>query len=138
MFSGYKLMQHTADMGIIAQGADLSAAFAFSASGLFSLITDTSTLQQDKAVSLAFSSDSYENLLVKWLNELIYIFDTHQMVFGRFEVAVSPDFRLSATCFGQKITADTVLHHYVKAATYHLLKVKKISGGYKLQVVLDI
>ncbi|AGG06402.1 MULTISPECIES: archease [Dehalococcoides] len=138
MFLGYKLIQHTADVGIVAQGASMGDAFGFAASGLFSLITDTSTLKQDKIISLEFISDSYENLLVKWLNELIYIFDTQILVFGRFEVAVNSAFKLTAICFGQKVNADTPLHHYVKAATYHLLKVKKITGGYKLQVLLDI
>ncbi|MEN8493745.1 archease [Dehalococcoides sp. THU3] len=138
MFSGYKLIQHTADTGILAQGANLSDAFAFMASGLFNLITDTSTLKQDKTVSISFDADNYENLLVKWLNELIYIFDTQRLVFCRFEVAVSSAFKLTAICFGQKVTADIPLHHCVKGATYHLLKVKKITGGYKLQVLLDI
>jgi len=79
-----------------------------------------------------------ESLLVEWLNELIYLFDTENIIFKRFDITEINDTRLKARIHGEKV--DSSKHKLkigVKAATYHLLKVSK-GDGCQVQVLLDI
>ena len=81
-----------------------------------------------------------ESLLVEWLNGLIYLFDTENILFKRFDVTVLNDRRLKGRGYGEKV--DNSRHQLktgVKAATYHMLSVDKDKdSGYRVQVILDI
>jgi SHS2 domain-containing protein len=79
-----------------------------------------------------------ESLLVEWLNELIYQFDTEGIIFKRFDIIQLDNTQLKARSYGEK--ADSSKHKLktgVKAATYHMLKVDK-GDGCKVQVLFDI
>ncbi|GAH34096.1 unnamed protein product, partial [marine sediment metagenome] len=79
-----------------------------------------------------------ESLLVEWLNELIYLFDTENIVFKRFDITQLTNTRLKARSYGEKV--DNSKHRLkvgVKATTYHMLKVDK-DNGYQVQVLFDI
>ena len=79
-----------------------------------------------------------ESLLVEWLNELIYQFDTEGIIFKRFDIIQLDNTRLKARGYGEKV--DKSRHKIkmgVKAATYHMLKVERGDGG-KVQVLFDI
>jgi SHS2 domain-containing protein len=79
-----------------------------------------------------------ESLLVEWLNELIYQFDTEGIIFKRFEIIQLDNTRLKARGYGEKV--DKSKHKIkigVKAATYHMLKVDKGDGG-RVQVLFDV
>lgn len=135
----FEFIDHTADIGIIAYGADFRQAFANAAAGLFSLITELDDVNEGEQRTIELSAENEEILLVEWLNELIYIFDVEQLVFKRFEVDELAGNRLKARCFGEKIEPERhKLKMGVKAATYHMLKMSKDDEGYSVQVILDV
>jgi SHS2 domain-containing protein len=134
----FEILNHTADIGIIAYGADLKQAFANAARGLFSLITDLDAVEEVLHRDAELTGPDEESLLVKWLNELIYQFDTEGIIFKRFEIIQLDNTRLKARGYGEKV--DKSKHKIkigVKAATYHMLKVDKGDGG-RVQVLFDI
>ncbi len=131
-------MDHTADVGIIAYGADMKQAFANAAKGLFSLITELDDVKEVLHRDAELSATDEESLLVEWLNELIYQFDTEGIVFKRFDIIELENTRLKARGYGERV--DRSRHRLktgVKAATYHMLKVKK-DDGCRVQVLFDI
>jgi SHS2 domain-containing protein len=134
----FEILNHTADVGIIAYGADLSQAFANAARGLFSLITDLDGVEEVLHRDAELTATDEESLLVEWLNELIYQFDTEGIIFKRFDIIRLDSTRLKARSYGEKV--DKSKHKLkigVKAATYHMLKVDK-GDGCKVQVLFDI
>jgi len=138
MKKDFEIIDHTADVGIIAYGADLSQAFANVARGLFSLITDLDDVQEVLHRDAELSASDEESLLVEWLNELIYQFDTEGIIFKRFDIIRLDSTRLKARSYGEKV--DKSKHKLkigVKAATYHMLKVDK-GDGCRVQVLFDI
>ena len=139
MEKAFEIIDHTADVGIIAYGVDIKQLFSNAALALFSLITETESITEKLHRGLEISSEDRDNLLVEWLNELIYLFDAEHVLFNRFDIASLSNKRLKATCYGEKI--DPLRHRIkigVKAATYHMLKVDKDSNGYKAQIIFDI
>lgn len=135
----FEIIDHTADTGIIAYGADVKELFSNAALALFSLITDIESIEERLQHILEINSEDRDSLLVEWLNELVYLFDAEHFLFDRFEIeSLSPN-QLRATCYGESI--DPLKHKIkmgVKAATYHMLKVDEDSNGYKAQVIFDI
>ncbi len=139
MDKAFKIIDHTADVGVIAFGADVKQLFSNAALALFSLITDTESIAEKLQRDLKINSDGRDNLLVEWLNELIYLFDAEQTLFNRFEIESLSHKQLKATCYGEKF--DPSRHKIktgVKAATYHMLKVDKNNDGYMAQVIFDV
>ncbi len=138
MKKNFEIIDHTADVGIIAHGVDMKQAFANAATGLFSLITDLDIVKETLYRDIEVTATDKESLLVEWLNELIYRFDTENIIFKRFDITELNDTRLKGRSYGEKV--DNSRHELktgVKAATYHMLKVDK-NDGCKVQVLFDI
>ena len=134
-----EVIDHTADIGIVAYGTDIKQVFANAAFGLFNLMADLDDFKEDLQRELELSAEDVEVLLVEWLNELIYIFDVEHIIFKRFEIEGLTSTHIKARCFGEKIKpGQHKLKREIKAATYHMLRISKEDGGYKVQVIFDI
>src|SRR4030042_6891311 len=83
----FEVLDHTADIGIIAYGPDVPCLFANAATGMASLIVDLDDIGDHIQRDIALESDDNENLLVEWLNELLYIFDVEHILFKTIEVS---------------------------------------------------
>ena len=139
MQRGFKVLDHTADIGITAYGTDIKELFANAALGLFSLMIDLNTVKEDIQREIEVSAEDEETLLVEWLNELIYIFDVEHIIFKRFLIDVLNSGQIKARCFGEKLKlGHHKLERQVKAATYHMLKISKRNGDYEVTVIFDI
>ncbi len=134
----FEFVNHTADVGIIAYGADMNQAFANAAKALFSLITDLDDVEEVMHRDIELAAPDQESLLVEWLNELIYLFDAENIIFKRFDITQLNNTHLKARSYGHKVDSSKhKLKMGVKAATYHMLKIDK-SNGCKVQVLFDI
>ena len=138
MEKDFELINHTADVSIRAYGASMNQAFANAARALFSLITELDDIEEVIYRDIELTTTDQESLLVEWLNELIYLFDTENILFKRFDITDLTDTRLKARSYGEKV--DSSKHKLkigVKAATYHMLKVAR-DNGCQVQVLFDI
>jgi len=134
----FRILNHTADTGIIAYGVDLKQAFANAAKGMFSLITDLRKVSERTSKNISVTAADREALLVAWLNELVYFFDTEQMLFKRFDITEMTDTIIKARVYGEK--ADLARHPMkigIKSTTYHMLQVSQ-NDGYQARVIFDI
>ena len=138
MEKDFEIVNHTADVGIIAYGADIRQAFTNAARALFSLITEPDAIEEILYRDIEVTASDKESLLVEWLNELIYLFDVENIIFKRFDITRLANTLLEAICYGEKV--DRSRHELktgVKAATYHMLKIDK-DDGCQVQVLFDI
>lgn len=138
MSKRFEVIEHTADIGIAAYGSDLKQAFANAAYALFSLMVDLKKVGDNLYREVEVTAENQEELLVAWLNELIYLFEVEGVLFKRFRVDELTATRLKSRCYGEAI--DPLRHKIrrgVKAATYHMLKVEK-DNGFSVQVLFDI
>jgi len=138
MDKDFEIVNHTADVGVIAYGANINQAFANAAKALFSLIAELDNVEEVLHRDIELLAPDQESLLVDWLNELIYLFDTEHIIFKRFDIIELNDTQLKARSYGEKVDSlKHILKIGVKAATYHMLKVDK-TNGCKVQVLFDI
>ena len=140
MRRSFRFIDHTADVGVVAYGASVNQVFGNAARALFSLINEPALVAETLSRDIELEAPDEESLLIEWLNELIYLFDTENILFKRFEVSVLDGKKLKARACGEKV--DTSRHKLktgVKAATYHMLSVTGDSDkGYRAQVIFDI
>jgi SHS2 domain-containing protein len=139
MKEAFEILDHTADIGIIAYGADVKELFSNAALALFSLITELESIQEKLHLDLEVGSEDRDSLLVEWLNELIYFFDAKHILFNRFDIESLTYKALKATCYGEDFDPNKhKIKRGVKAATYHMLRLDTDNSGYKAQIILDI
>jgi SHS2 domain-containing protein len=138
MVPDFEIIDHTADIGIVVHGGDLTETFANAAYAMFSLIADLSSVDEAICHEVEASADDLEGLLVGWLNELIYLFDVENIIFKRFELTELTGIILKAKCYGEKVDPSRhKLKTGIKAATSHMLKIEK-KDGFRAQVLFDI
>jgi SHS2 domain-containing protein len=134
----FEVIDHTADIGIIARGKDLAVLFTNAAGGMLSLLIDVDTLQQDTTKEIRLEAGDKETLLIVWLNELLYIIYTEKLVLCKFDIVIDGN-RLTARCAGQELEPkDHRIRREIKAATYHDLQIAQREGGYLVKVIFDI
>ena len=132
---------HTADLGLRIHAADLPDLFRTAAEGLFDVIVaNREDVRPEQSETVRLTADSTPELLVDWLNELIFRSETEHRLYGRFDVALDPDGRvLDAVIHGEPIDPDRhVLDHEVKAATHHRMTLDRDADGWVAEVILDI
>lgn len=130
---------HTADVGITAYGKNLLELFTYAAKGMYSLLVDLKTVQAKESKLIHLKAANIEELLIRWLNELLYWTATEKTVFAKFKVTKVTDRDLYAEIRGEKIEPGK--HKFgleIKAATYHNLKIKHTLKGYEVTIIFDV
>ncbi len=135
----FRTFEHTADVGIEAEGASREELFAEMARGLFSLVVDrTDAVEARERVEVSLPPDEDDYLLFDWLNELLYRFDAERLVFARFQVRFDDD-GLHGEAWGEPLDPKRhQLGHEVKAITYHELRVWQDDGRWRARIIVDI
>ena len=134
----FQFIDHTADAGILVKASTLEGMFETAALGFSELITRVDFLNCLIQRQFRLQEDDIETLLVSWLQELLYLLDTEDLLFGRFQVNLK-DLALEATAWGEVF--DPEIHTMttdIKAVTYHQLAVVEDDQGCQPQLIFDI
>jgi len=110
------------------------------------LITDTSLIVVKEEKEVALTSGRAEDLLIRWLNELIFLFDAYGFLGKKFFVDISPSIteapggikltaKVAGGIFDQEVNESRLL---LKAATYHNLSIRQVGAHWAAEVIFDI
>ena len=135
----YEVIDISGDVGIRAFGKDLQEVFVHAALGMYSFITDIEAVQAKTPLDIQVESESLEDLLVSWLNELIFHFDTYGFIGKNIAITEFTEGNLTARLDGEEF--DPERHEgnlLIKAATYHQLSIIQINDLWKAEVIFDI
>jgi len=143
----YRYIDHPSDTGIEFFGNTLEELFENAAAGMFSIICDLRLIKSEKrrVVKISKKGIGYEDLIVLWLERLLYLYEVDSMLFSKFEVKKivenSNKTILEANVCGEKI--DLSRHDIktaIKAPTYHTLGIKKesIKNSWQGRIIFDV
>lgn len=139
MHRDFEIIEHTADIGLRAFGSNMAEAFINAARGMLSLITEPDSIREVLSRDIHITAPDREVLLVEWLNELIFYFDSENLLFNKFEITRLNETELQAKAYGEKVEKTRhILKMGIKSTTYYLLKVEQIEEEYRVQVLFDI
>jgi SHS2 domain-containing protein len=154
--AGFELLEHTADVGIRARGATLEEAFEQATLGLAEVQgalapgpeeagpgervagPEEPARESREAVAVQVSAADPGGLLVDWLNEVLWLTETRRAGVAGVRVERVGDGTASGSVVlssGGPAPDGT----FVKAVTYHRLRVEpNPGGGWLVEVYLDV
>ena len=137
----YKFLFHTADAKFQAFGQTLEEAFCHAALAVASLMWDWRKVQKGKQVRVKVQGIDQEQLLVSFLEEVLYLRDTRKFLLGEVNnITIEQKGRqheLRAVFKGDDDASRYKIFGEVKAITYNEMKIEK-KTRFMVQVVVDI
>ena len=139
---GYRFIDHTADIGVHSRGTTLEESFQHIGLGMTDVLsTNIRTVEQSHSQTILVSDDTLEELVISYLSELLFLFDTEHLLFSSFKVTITrtgEDYNLEALVKGERF--DPERHPYpveIKAVTEHMLTVKT-EPPFDITVLFDL
>ncbi|GAB6083383.1 archease [Desulfuromonas carbonis] len=134
----FRLLEHTADIGIEAAGETTADLFTAAAEGLRAVLSDLQKEPCKYWQEVTVAGRDFEELLVNWLNAILF----HREVDGLFPEQFRIE-TITATCLRARIGGNLLADsprpsREVKAATWHRLEVINQPGGWRARIYLDL
>lgn len=119
-------MEHMTDAFIEVTGQTLEEAFETAGAAVVDTILDIKSVEKKTERKIEVTSDTLNNLLYSWLEEMIILTITEGFAGAAFKVRISRNgqYALSATITGEEM--DFGKHHFkmeIKAPTLHLMEI---------------
>jgi SHS2 domain-containing protein len=139
----YKLIPHTADIGIRLNNKTIKGLLTDGAFALFDMLTHIEKVKALFQRRIFIEALNYDELLNGFLNELLMEFTVGNDLIRKVKIlrieenARSID--LAAIIYGEAY--DPKRHKIkteIKAVTFHGLYVKEVKSGYQAEVVFDV
>lgn len=139
----YEVFEHTADVGLHAYGHDLPELFIHAAQGMESLMVAPDQVQLATTREISVEAHDHLSLLIAWLNELIFLFDTQFLLLREFEIVDFSETHLQARASGEVYDAQRhELSSAIKAVTWHEASITRDEGRpnspYQARIIFDI
>jgi len=130
----FEEIHHTADWSIRVWAKDLPHLFSEAAFGLFAIsgivLAETPGVKKE----IEMRSPDPESLLVAFLSELIYYAEQENLAFDKITVEIRGD-QLLASMTGAPIKE---INKYIKAVTFHNLKITEANSRVEAEIVFDV
>jgi len=141
----FRTFDHTADMGLEVRGESLADLLETAARAVFSIIFDDGPREVAVEADVALTPDAspgeeLRELLVVWLQELLFRFETERLVPLRFEFEeAAPSGVRARVGFGRFDPERDAARLEVKAVTYHELAIREgPDGTWSAHMILDV
>ena len=137
----YRFLHHTADAKFQAFGETLEEAFQQAALALVSLMWDWEKVGDKLEVPVQVEGHDMKQLLVNYLEEILYLFDTRRFLLSRVgDISIQKKegrYVLRTLFKGDKYSNETEIFGDVKAITYNEMEISG-TAPFMIQVVADI
>ncbi len=146
---GFQVIEHLSDVAIKAYAAKIEGLFEMAAMGMASIISDSAGIAHSIKKEIIVKKDeaanlSLEDLLILWLEKILYLHESENMLFSDFKVKKldrKGDVNLISKVSGEKIDPKKHdINTHIKAPTYHDLQIMrdKNNGRYVVEIIFDI
>ena len=135
----YRLLDHTADLGMRIHGTSLKKLFENAGKALLEQLVNIKQSSEVGTHSISLSAADHADLMVKWLSEILYIFNVENLVVEDIMVKSIRENRISSTLTVAPFTTNKHdLIREIKAVTYHQIEVKKKKNLWVARVIFDL
>ena len=140
----YSFVDHAADIAVDIKADSLNELFIASALAWRKSISDYENIKSNSEKKFSIKEDSLEILLVSFLSELNFIFQSEIWMMNSIHSLQivkqnNNDWNLSAELLGQNFNREKMnLKAEIKAVTYHQMEIKEQKGKFSTRIVFDI
>ncbi len=139
MAAEFELLEHPSDIGVRARGTTREETLVAVSKGLVSILVDPANLRPAEERFFKATGSDETTLIINWLNEILFFFDTERMVFVEFLIDSWTEDEIIGHARGERL--DIQRHEFrtaVKAATYHQFESRQTLDGWEIQVFVDV
>ena len=137
--AGFRLLAHTADIGLEATASTREELFIAAAEGVRALVFGASPAAPVIRLEVHLEAADCAALLVTWLNEILCLSEMTRLVPASFEILELTGEKLTAVMTGEPFDADRhTVERTAKAVTYHRLVVEERKSGWYARVYIDL
>jgi SHS2 domain-containing protein len=132
----FRVLDHDADIRLEVYGASRKDLFENAAGAMLSLMTDRGKVSpaQEKRITVPGNGE----LLVNFLNELLFVWDVERFLTAEVAVSFEGD-GLTAFLRGEPFDEDRhSIEMEMKAVTYHKFAITEKKGIFKATIIIDV
>ena len=137
--SGYESLDHTADLALRVWAPTTRELIEQATAGFIGTMVDPDTVEPAREIAVKATGAGPEELLVGWLNEILFAFDAEGMAPSHATVDAVTDGEVRGRLFGQDFDPlHNDVRNVVKAVTFHDLAVKRMGDLLEVTIVFDV
>jgi len=136
---GYRVFDHTADLGIEVSGGTAAEVYTGAALALFDLVADAAAIRPAEERQVAVEGEDETDLLVNFLREVLYAWNGKGFLVKECDVREVSPRQLAAVLRGEPY--DPARHRIkteIKAVTYHEASLRQTAEGWQGRIVFDV
>lgn len=135
----WRLLDHTADLGIEVEGPSLEELFARAGEAIFELMVELDTVDTAVSRHLVIEGADLADLWVNYLREVLYLWGGESLLMKKVQIINLTETSLEATLYGEPYNSRKhELMMEIKAVTYHQAEVVRTPEGWKGRVIFDV
>lgn len=135
----YEFFDHAADVGIRCQAASVEELFQAAARAMMEWTGPPPGGQDTVSLHVALEAEDREEMLVRWLQELLYLFHHRHLYFIAANSLHVADTALQGELLARPWDQSSCREYQeIKAITYHQLRVYSEGGLWHASIILDI
>ncbi len=127
----FKILEHTADVGVIAKGNSFESALEEAALGMFSFMGKAKPKEK---IEISVERERKDELVVFLFSEILAKCESDGFTPARLKVRKYDGKNMAIEIFGEYKTSENI----IKAVTFHMLEVSGKKCRWKIQVLFDI
>jgi SHS2 domain-containing protein len=135
----YEIIDHTADLGIVVKGGNIKELFVNAANAMTDLMVKANISEKGGIRKLKVEGEDLPDLMVRWLSEILYLFNGEHIVVRAIEIGSMGPTRLHSTL--SVVSLEKSRHEIIreiKGVTYHQIAVEETADGWEARVIFDI
>lgn len=135
----WRLLDHTADLGIEVEGPSLEELFSHAGEAIFELMVELDTVETAVSRHLVIEGADLADLWVNYLREVLYLWGGESLLMKKVQIINLTETSLEATLYGEPYNSRKhELMMEIKAVTYHQAEVVRTPEGWKGRVIFDV
>ncbi len=135
----FEYFDHAADVGIRIRGESLPDLFVAGAQALMEWIGPAPASPESVRENAQVEAETLDELLVRWLQEVLFIFQQRHAYITGAETLDIRGCRLKAVLTARVWdAAQGEKYQEIKAVTYHKLELSRDGPGWRASVILDL
>lgn len=138
----YKIVEDTGDIGVEVYGKNYKELFEKLSYAIFDLMVENSKVSEKIEEDGVLDSSDFLQMIVRFSDHLIYLFDHHKFVGKRCFVDFTKnknDYFLKYKIYGEKIVQSRhQIKRFLKSATYHNIDYFENDGKKGIRIYFDL
>ncbi len=136
----YRLLDHTADIGIEVYGQTKKEALANTVEAMFDLIVESDSIAALEEKQLSVSGVDTSDALINLLREALYLLHGQSWLCKTCEILEMEEEHITARLQGEPYDVKKhLLKMEIKAVTYHTLKIEQVADkNWRARVIFDV